>query len=1108
MKTWLFGAWVFVAFLGSLRAKDSWDVAVIEAALAGVVSPEEVVPLGDMFFRAKTLRAMGDRLSGRTVTPNSATDAGVLLWTGGNIYYAFNGNVTPEHREVFITAAADWETWANVHFIARVSQANYVMVNDGGASLGGGNSAVGMIGGAQQLNIGSNSWNHGTLCHETGHALGLQHEQQRTDRDTFVTILTGNIATGQAGNFTKLTNSVNRGGYDFYSVMHYERNALSTNTSPPPNPAINDPARDTIEPTALYTAFLNIIGRETDRTLSKLDRAGMALMYGVPTISPGTVVTNTSESGAGSLRTALEYAFDRVIDFPAATTTVTFNIPTSDLGFASGRWTMQPASQTYSPGDRTTIDATTQPGMASLPRVILSGVKIVAPNYSHGLVLRAASCTVRGFAINAFNQFGISISGPAATGNIVGGCFIGTDAAGTSAVANTFSGIDVSGGAHGNTIGGSAPADRNVISGNSSYGITIHDSATTGNVVCGNFIGLNSAGMTALPNFYAGIGVYGGAQGTLIGGTAAGAGNVIAGNSNEGVAITDTGTGGTILQGNVIGLNAAGTATPNMGPGVSIYSGATAATIGGTVASAGNVISGNASYGIYLADSGATGIAVQGNRIGTNAAGTAARPNAYAGIGIFSGASGNTIGGVAPGAGNLISGNSNQGIALGSVGTSGNVIAGNKIGTDFAGTAALPNSFSGISIFSGASSNSIGGVVPGAGNVISANLDRGVTISEAGTDGNFVQGNFIGLDATGTVALGNTGRGIDIYSGAQLTKIGGGVGARNVISGNGGEGISLSGTGTNLNTIQGNTIGVNATATAPIGNKAGVQLFGGPKNNAIGGEGLGLGNIVAGNTGRGVQLFDSGTSENSIRANSIYANNGGGIGLFSSANASQAAPTLTSATLGLTTTVAGNLTAAAGIYRVEFFANPPGTSQGAVFLGGMDVDTNGSGTASFSAPLAPSVPAGQLITATATSPAGNTSSFSTTRIVTTTDSDGDGIPDIYESAHHLNPGINDAAVDRDGDGTTNFQEFVAGTDPESSASAMRIGSVTTTVNDVAISFPSVLGKIYRLEMRDSLASGAWAPLVDQFAGTGGTLTITDPGAVALSMRFYRAVILP
>ena len=136
--------------------------------------------------------------------------------------------------------------------------------------------------------------------------------------------------------------------------------------------------------------------------------------------------------------------------------------------------------------------------------------------------------------------------------------------------------------------------------------------------------------------------------------------------------------------------------------------------------------------------------------------------NAYSGVFVGSGsywsgntpgsASDNTIGGTAPGAGNVISANGNWGIWVSGDGATGNLIQGNKIGTDLTGTNALGNAYSAVEIDGGAANNTIGGTTAGAGNVISANRNNGISITDVG---NLIQGNEIGTDVTGTVVLGN-----------------------------------------------------------------------------------------------------------------------------------------------------------------------------------------------------------------------------------------------------------------------------------------------------------------------------------------------------------------
>lgn len=98
------------------------------------------------------------------------------------------------------------------------------------------------------------------------------------------------------------------------------------------------------------------------------------------------------------------------------------------------------------------------------------------------------------------------------------------------------------------------------------------------------------------------------------------------------------------------------------------------------------------------------------------------------------------------------------------------------------------------------------------------------------------------------------------------------------------------------------------------------------------------------------------------------------------------------------------------------------------------------------------------------------------------------------------------SADPDGDGMTNAQEYAAGTDPTNSASVLRISGISISGNDFVVSFSTVAGKTYRVERSDTLAAGSWTTLLDNIAGTGGTVQVTDVGAAAQSKRFYRIVL--
>ena len=262
----------------------------------------------------------------------------------------------------------------------------------------------------------------------------------------------------------------------------------------------------------------------------------------------------------------------------------------------------------------------------------------------------------------------------------------------------------------------------------------------------------------------------------------------------------------------------------------------------------------------------------------------------------------------------------------------------------------------------------------------------------------------------------------------------------------------------------------------------------------------------------GVEVDDATSTGNSIRANSIYNTAASGIALFNSGNNSQTHPALASGTIGLTTNVQGTFASAANTtFQIDFFGSPSG-SQGKTFLGSTSVTTNGSGNASLNINLAPIVPAGNVITATATDPSGNSSSFSDPVPVTVLSTAGDGIPDVWRQTYFGTtasiPGSSSASSDPDHDGLTNLQEFLAGTNPESSSSLLRMTSVTRVGSDIHLTFRSVAGKIYRVEMKSDLTLPYWVVLADQILSSGTSVQITDPGAAGVPKRFYRAVIEP
>lgn len=224
----------------------------------------------------------------------------------------------------------------------------------------------------------------------------------------------------------------------------------------------------------------------------------------------------------------------------------------------------------------------------------------------------------------------------------------------------------------------------------------------------------------------------------------------IVGSSGNGVQITGPAATGARVQFNRIGTDASGTtAVPNSGSGVSIQGGATGALIGGVLGQDSNLISENATQGVQIQGAGSSNNVVQGNFIGTDATGIAALPNGQNGV-FIAGANGNVIGST-NGNFNVISGNKLDGVGIQGPTATNNLVQGNYIGLNFVGDAPVANGENGVVINNGANGNTIGGTTSGARNVISGNNKLNISLSDTGTSGNVVQGNFIGTDVTGTL---------------------------------------------------------------------------------------------------------------------------------------------------------------------------------------------------------------------------------------------------------------------------------------------------------------------------------------------------------------------
>ncbi len=251
-----------------------------------------------------------------------------------------------------------------------------------------------------------------------------------------------------------------------------------------------------------------------------------------------------------------------------------------------------------------------------------------------------------------------------------------------------------------------------------------------------------------------------------------------------------------------------------------------------------------------------------------------------------------------------------------------------------------------------------------------------------------IQSNYLGTDVTGTTAGPGNLDGL-LIDGTSSNTVGGSATIGNLISGNTAVGVLIQGDTATANVLLGNKIGTDSTGTADLPNSGdGVRITRttlGASNNTIGGTAAAAGNTIAYNTGNAVTVNQS--TGNAIRQNSIFAN-GAGIALTSGGNAGQLPPTLTFVnSAGGSTQIQGSVSgfAANSTFTIEFFASAAGDpsvpGQAHVFLGNTSITTDGTGAAPIDVTLAVSVPASQTVTATATSPANNTSPFATSVMV-------------------------------------------------------------------------------------------------------------------------------
>jgi CSLREA domain-containing protein len=738
---------------------------------------------------------------------------------------------------------------------------------------------------------------------------------------------------------------------------------------------------------------------------------GMAATY---------TVTKTTDSGTGTLREAITQA-----NANPGIDTIAFNV-----SGGPGLKTIIPLSPLPYITDTVVIDGFSQggTGYTGPPLIEINGASASA---CEGLRFYSSGNTIKGLVINRFALDGILFLTNG--NNTIQGNYVGTDATGTLNRGNGLAGIKVVN-SPGNIIGGTTVQARNIISANP-VGIALLNSGANQNTIQGNYIGLDVTGTLPLANTNAGIflNALNGTTGdyprdNLIGGSAPGTRNVISGNG-AGIALEAVEPGfvnGPVrnrIVGNYIGTDRNGsTAVPNQN-GVVLVN-ATQNAIGGAVANEGNLISGNAIAGIYLQN--ARSNSIQGNFIGTDLLGLSAVSN-FAGIRIAD-SGGNVIGGTTIEARNIISGNAQDGIRIGGIHATNNVVQGNFVGVDVTGQSSEGNGRHGIFITTNSPSggpamfNTIGTADAG-GNIISGNGEDGVQLAFGATS-NRLSGNKIGLSANSQANLPNLRHGVSLLDATNNVVGNASSGAGNIIAANERYGVFIAdgvlATGSVSNRVQGNVIGLSGAGNKNHGvfvQKSSWNWIGGlgaKEGNRIAFNGTNLmqrghgvviesgtnnpilGNLIWGNTGRGISLGTNSTVINDLIAVGTFWDRQAIHDLDEGPNNLQNYPVITKVAhypekgvQELTWTLTTHSNQA---YRVEIFRNAApdksGFGEGQELIETLNVMTDTNGVAVFQTQFSAQ---DEFISATATDLRNyNTSAFSPI------DTDGDALADAWE----------------------------------------------------------------------------------------------------------------
>lgn len=576
-------------------------------------------------------------------------------------------------------------------------------------------------------------------------------------------------------------------------------------------PAMNDGPANTGAQTLNLSTF-KLTGDVPVQNLQKVTADGA--ITGVNFGFNFDTIVNTNDSGQGSLRQFILNA--NLLGGEASLAQVGLSAGLENSIFmipGSGPHSIAPMSALPSlTGTATALTAATQAGASctASSRSLKIGLDGSNAGFNtSGLTIDAANVVIRGFAIGKFTEAGIQ--GTANADNLSVVCnHLGLAADGVTLASNGTNGLLVKAGANDLRVGGASSDDRNLVSGNKRDGIRLE--AVTTATIAGNSIGTDLTGTLARSNNQEGAsyaGIYAGKPALLT--------------------------------------------TP-----------AAAITIRNNLISGNDVIAGlapvyNVSSGIWL--EGVATASITGNLIGTNASGTAALRNT--GYGIYTkSATDITIGGTTAAERNVISGNFKDAINT-RFGTNRITILGNYLGVDITGTQGIANTDNGI--FLADTQNAvIGNSTPAGRNIIAANLLSG--IRNTNSPGTLIAGNYLGLDTSGAIALGNQLHGIYVQNSANVVIGGGNAANRNVIAASKVIGVFIDGATSNT-LIENNFVGLKADGLTDAGN-----LNAGIETKTTTGVVI-RSNVVAANKTRGIHLV---TSPNTNIINNLIGLNAAG----------------------------------------------------------------------------------------------------------------------------------------------------------------------------------------------------------------------------------------